>query len=475
MTTQVIKVGRQSVAIGLKWVGLAEQEPDAARAEVAVLMERNRSKFAASLTYGSGHTLVGFVSPDAPKAATKVPSAAAWAAQAVTEPTLIIQPVGLGKYWYLYASPGEVDPSTDRVVSSEDIGPTVDELLGRLMREVMDAADANVRIVATDGRGGIPPVSMLVDEAMPWEQGDLAHVLKGTKPGKQARITQLAGITPMAVVAIVAVVLGIVGAISHHYIDKHFAEKRALEEVKQRLAQEQAEAARIATLTEARIKEAVIKALAEDSAIVPIKSVVDACVSAWGEVSHVQAGWDLRDISCSAGSGNAMTLWGRSNTVPADYVGLHTSIGKRGIKPSFAPGGEAVVPLDVEPGEPRVGYKRLDELTQHHDWLVRIGTWLQRYEKAAGVNVTVSQPATRSITYIDPASEGSGQITHVEVPADQTYRTGTLRFQGDNFWSLSALTGLVAPEVSVKSIKLNHQGDGSVSWEAQGTYIVAIN
>lgn len=452
---------------GLSWRAMSSVEPSDLKVEVGDAMKRNGSRYAASVKLESGYTLMGFIAPDAPRAARSAVSATAWLAQIVEQPTLVIDRVANGRYWVAMVQPGDVDTETDVLRSEDEIGPYVDELLNRLMRELDMSA---LRVVV----GGHPRSALLDAESVPYERGGLKLLLGHLKPPKSARVVQLAGVTPVVWMALGVVLLAIVIGVAYTLINKRVAAKRELEAARRAAIEREREAVMLATLREKRIDDAVVAALQSDSATVPPAAVVQSCVHAWGVAGTSRGGWPLVSVACQAGRASATASFKRDGGVgQTDYINLVAALEPLELVPSFSSDKTASVGVPVSAGVARDGYTDVSQLTGYSDFLVQFGTWLQRYEQTARVTTQLTEPTIRSASFVDPEKSGSGADARTPVPGHLLYQKGSVRVTGTDVWVLERFGELDIPELTIDSITLTHRGQGVPAWEARATYLVA--
>lgn len=478
MSASTIKIAGRTVVLGLEWRGLAALEPERVRAEVADLSKRLGARYAASVRTPSGHTMVGFVPASAAKTARRSVSGAVWLSAAVDRTTLVIQAAGRGRYWYALVRPGEIDPATDKICSETEIGQIADGLLGQLLEASHGEQEEGIlppRIVASGWEPEECPVSMLRDEIFEYESGGLAEVVAGTKPDKSCYVQQLTGIRPITIVIIVGVLVVVAAFAAYSVWSQRMKARAELEAARIAAAARHAEVERLRTLTDKRIQDAVLRGLAEDTATADPRALLASCVRAWQSVALVRGGWRLKTATCTDGSPAVAMTFERDAELLADNASLQSALQPLSAVPVLtAEGKEVVASFPVAAAPRREGYTRTVELPAYDHYLLRVGTWLQRYSRATGADVVATEPADRGLSYIDPNKEAEGPAkSRSPVPSDQSYRRGTVTVTGKGLYTLTALGPIGLPHVSIQTVTLQHSETGDTKWEAKGSYIVA--
>ncbi len=482
--SQVFVHKRHRVVAGLKWIPLPGNENTNPRQE---LKDGAASYGVDSATHGlvfrtqDGRSHGAVVPNGAPASANDAYSGAAWLAQLVQEPTLLVQRLAHrdNRWWVVAVRPGAVDPATDSVLPE---GQAVEKINRVLFDATQDREFFRVLV------GDDAPESPYLD-ALPWEEDlDTSAALQSRRkrstfqefvadesPARDVRVRQIAGIPRWMIFAIILVALAVAAAIGATLWIRKEKAARELEDLQRELAESQLLQQQIVDLRGVRISQAVGKALSEDTSTPPPMRVLQGCLDAYSKVSEMVAGWAVAKVECATSNPNARVTLQRDPMSLSTNAGLAAWVEDRGWSVSVDPAGtQATMSLPAAWGDPRQARKPA-QLPSSEGFVLRDGSYLQRLQAmTVGTQVQITAPSARAITYLDPEKENAEAVNerYQPVPAELGYQTGRIMITGRGVWTMPRLP-LDAPHYSIGSVVIQPEplGQGD-KFNVEATYVV---
>lgn len=462
-STVVIAHGKRVFALGLSWAMLSRS--DSSKRGIADAGKRIGATHGVTLQTATGRMLAGFVPANAPTKAKSADSAALALALAADRPTLFIQQVDASRWWYVLVHPGEVDISTDRIGTSEEVGSALDELLGEAMRH---ADWAGYRVVLD---GEAPASHMLAAAgAVP---GTFGSLIQDAPRDKRSVARRLVGGISLVVLSLSVIVAALLMTGIVLYVSKVIRDRRELAAAQAMAAAQQREIAELDNLVQKRIDDAVLGALRQDTATVAPANFVRVCVDAYARMPHSAGGWSMQRMECKVGGNSASVSWRRSKGSLADNESLaHVAANLGASVPSFEPRGQEAG-FSVRVDKPQVRTGLLPETLPDATGIWRdMGTALQELEVVAKANVSITPPARKALQFMDPRVGGGEQNGLSPVPEGKLYQTGTLSVAGSGMGSLEHVMGaLNLPYVTLSNIRVQVAANGD-DWKVEGMYVV---
>lgn len=487
-----VAVGKKKIRVvaGLRWIALSAIDGSTPKGELAEAARLDGAQnFGVWVQTVEGRALGAALSKAAPAAAKTAVSAAAWLAQAVSEPTLLLQPLA-GKWWVVAVEPGgQIELGTDRLLDEEQVVETV---LRRLEEIVINGQATRIAI----GGDSYPSIPGL--EAIPWVEaeaprreaprgpyrvpmdfGALLAFEQSTSAPRTARMQQVSGISRTTVLLLAAMVAVAVVGLGGFLVMKKQKEAAELALMQEELAQQQLQQEQLATLRGARIAEAVARELAVDTATVPPSPFVAACADVLRRVGGGAAGWGIRSIECEGGAPTAKVNWELLGT-SSGQIGVNETLRRfaegLGLTVVFYPANNAAEMSIPLPGFAARQPMRAVELPSMQAFLQRFGTRLQIFGQAVDSSGgQISEPQERAITYLDPENENDPSAANrfKPVPPGQGYRTGDIEVVARSRWELDALA-LDAPYVRAKRVDVTVRG-AEDNYRVSMAYVVGNN
>lgn len=462
-----IPVGRQKALAGLTWRETPGDTPQETREQIRSAAEALRSRFGALVT--GMRPEVGMVPELAQKEGRGGISAAAWLADALIEPVLYIEALPGGLYWIVATQANYVDPRTDEICNEDEARNLVDSLLDAFSMQ----ADTGMRVVINGER---KPASMMLDRIGQTENKTFAELVAGSPPPAHARIRQLVGITPAAVIASITVLV-LIGAGYAGYVGwNKWQEKRDFEARVAALAVQEAERARLKTEAELRMKLAVDEALRQDTATPAPDDLVRQCLQRMQGLGPALGGWDLTMAECAA-SGNAVTLAAVAPT-PGRGIGTAATLldaaGQYGVQATINPSApNAQVLASLQAAAQRTPLKPA-QLPAYTPTLRSLLSRLMLARAGTGaINYTMSAPSPRTVLYIDPELESRNDASKFKpVPDERTYLKGTVRIDGTGAWVLQALS-LDYPFLTITKAQITRENNAQIKWHLEAEYVAS--
>lgn len=432
--------GKELLALGLTWDSLASSSDVPLRERIADAASRVAIGAVSGVLW---KTKIGFVPSKkvdkAGQAAVGRLSAAAIVcalAEKHSTQLVVIQRLRDGKFWVGSCEADGFTHLNDSVVTLEAAVEYLNSMVGDLkvgflltgVRELCEASEPLRALINAERAKEKPRVT----EAGLWEVAADEEL-----NFKALRITKRLG-TPVAViftVFLVVLVLAVVGGAFLWY--KQVKAQEQLEAAQRDIAASNAAAAQAKDLREARIQQAILAALKEDSETLSPTLVFSRCYASMAVLGRSLGGWGIDSGKCVAsGDKIALTLQLKLGSVGAsDGVGTNTSLIEAAAfykgTVSVATGlrqATAVVPVGAFALRPPV--QDVSAFPSMKNVLESVGsTW--QYAFASGVDVSLSPASSRSIVFKDPAKEGNPPDKQFEpVPDDRGYSRAEVIFKG---------------------------------------------
>lgn len=470
MATFLTTVGKHTALLGLDWRQPAVREGVTDKQAVREQAERLGARYGVVFETADGRIFVGLLPPNAQARATRAYAGAVWFADAVSEPTLFVRNLGGGNYWVVFARPGELDPTTDKILEEAKAVDLVDKVLSELQDE-----DVKARVYFD---GGPVPNAAMFQTAAP-EPLELAMLLVRAEPRAPMRPKQLLGIKPVTWVALAALAALVGAAIALKLWLDHLAEQRELERMQAALMAQSANTGAIDTLTDAKIAQAVLRELDLDTRTESPRLAIARCTELYSKLGAGRAGWRVATIECQREPAQAQVNF-ELGAFGTRAVGTNFALDRYAqdafrLKPSFNADGmraQLSLPLTVttlrEPVKPA-------ELPPMRDVMLTLGTRLQLAKLADegfGAQVQAAQP--RAVLFEDPAKANEeGAMRFSPAPDGKTYRAGQIQVTGRSLATLFGLS-LELPYLRIDKIFLRPSFNG-LEWTVEATYVVATS
>lgn len=464
------QVGR-ALAIGcLRWEYLPEIHPDY-RVEVKVAAARHEAKIGCLYEPKSGKMGVGLLPPDASREARSAYSAAVWLATVESRATLYIEQMPSGRWWILAIDDrGNLDKRTDVILPTSQAVELIDSILD-------EARGMQSPLRVLQGSPQVPLTNLL--ERAPREHLRLEELLTGAPP-PEAKLAQIVGLTPAAYLAIAAAAVVAMAGVAGYSIMQRWRAEQALEQARRAAEAAQIENARLASMTQIRIAEAVTRALDEDTRTAAPRAVIAGCLDAFHTVGQDVAGWAVDNLECDINGASArVTLVGQRlaqrGRPAADNAALLGATRANGWQPQIDSEQARAVFTVSRPAPPLRAGLKLDALP--------IGTAVQefvmpRFQRVAalgrGFSPQFHTPTERAITYADPAMDHdtSNPARFKPVPPERSYRVAKITISGDNAEILRNIT-LDEAIITLTSLRLQPQSRGQAKFVLEASYVLA--
>ena len=462
--THTVSVGKTQAVAGLLWLDTPGEDLGSVREQIRGAAIKFRSKYGVILDTSS-RAQVGFLPEHATSADRRRPSAAAWLALTLTEPTVYIEELRDGRYWVVRTEPGRVDPRTDKILDEDDANRLIDGVL-----ENLGGDDGQQRVVVN----GTRPHSGLLSRHANIESRTFHELVADVTAPKPAAVTQVVGLKPATIAVIVGVLILIAAAWAGYEAYTQFKANQEFERRRAALAAKEAEAARLANETELRMKVAVDKAAQADTATVAADDLVAACARSIDEIGRRVSGWRVANITCT-GDAKPLRILVDAPRSSGEMIGTAATLmhdaREQGYTVLVTPqAGRAALDQDVNLTK-REGLKRA-QLPTYQDVIRGVYSRLQMGRAAVGtLTYQFTPPVVKPVTYLDPALEGSSDPSRFKpVPPERSYQIGKLTLRGTQRWTLEAIS-LDYPFLSVSKLQLNVGRDGSIQWTLEADYV----
>ncbi len=438
--TQIVKMAGRDLAIGLTWVSeIGEDDKTTARKVLG--STRGLRQAVVFSDPGSGMTFVGF--DESSTRWLKVPSAAAWMAQAQEEGSrgVLVQRVAGDDYWVVAVGHQQVLFETDLVLSARAAAEHVETLLARV-------PDMDVMVG--------PDCEEVLAEAL-WQPagvGTFDQFFADSKPPRAAYARQIIGVSRQTgLIAIGVGVAVIVAALGFGFQEY---QRRAEEEARRAMAAQQAaaEASELERERERRIQAAVRAAVSKDTKVVDPEQLVAACHGLASRLGHLTfAGWHLERVQC-AGERQRAELFFRLQELAEGGTGdasslalLREQLNAEGLKTTGSIGGRGYEgKLTVQLALPeRGGITEVDNLPLLERILNGWFSALQRAFQGLPGDVRWTAPTPRAVTYKDPEAEKTAAARRNParamrpVPPEKSFRSGTVRLDAPEVFVVASL------------------------------------
>lgn len=468
MAAHLFKVGSQSVVAGLQWASLVQQDDSARKREIKAESREHNARFGLILELEIETPQLGLLTGTPPANAGQLVSAAAWAAECYRESRMLyIESVGPERWWILAVAKGKIDPRTDQVLPTDQAVERIDSIIGDSFGEPIP-----IYVGSEDA-----PSSHLI-ERRGFDRQSFAELVRSTPVRAQLKLKQLQGVTKaqtalVASLAIALVVIGLGG-----YALKRHREQVAFEEEQARAIARDAEMARMKSLTEIRIAQAVQEAMTADTATLPPDALLKGCTEALDLYGSDLVGWRVDRATCAMDGSklelHVMLQFGATgqlstNTALADFARA------RGLEVGFDLNSHAAtIAVPIKPTMARAALKQ-GELPRAGEVIEKLPTRLQMLQQATStVTANVNTAADRGIVFKDPAKEGQeGAAAMSPVPPARSYRKGTFTLTGRELWQIRSLKLDDYPFVSLTRFEMLPVGNGAVTWNLEATYVTS--
>lgn len=462
-----LRIHGHTAVAGLTWRDTPGDDASAIREQIRAAAANARSRFGVRLD-GSVSGQVGLLPETAPPSMRNKVSAAAWLALVHPEPALYVEELPDARYWILRTSPGYVDPRTDVLMDSADASRFLDDLI-----EQITASGDELPVIYVTGEQ--PPSNMLSRMSDHVRSRSFADLVEGLPPTRAATVRQLVGVTPQAYLAVLGVVvvgLALWGAV---LLLDYWREQRAFEEQRAALAAQQADAARIKTQTELRMRLAVEQAAKEDTATVSPTVLIEGCAHALDAMGRRVGGWAITGVECNI-SGTSAAVRVEAPRAAGEQIGTAATLmavaDTRPVNVSIDPANSTgVVSVPLKSPTLRDGLVR-NAMPTYAGILRGVLSRLQMGKAGLnGITYQMTQPVPRPVTYVDPELESRNDSSKFkQVPVEHTYRKGTITLRGNARWLLDAIS-LEYPFLSITKLDLRPERNGSLTWTLEASYV----
>lgn len=452
----VFTIGKHKVAACLDWQVLPGLENTTPAKELKARAIEQRQRFGVLYEAPAArYPLAGFPHEAGEQLLGHVP-AAVWLAESVDRPTLYIEALDdtNTRYWVLYIRSG-IDPRTDRILTDDDTVKLVDDLLA----EEEGAIDFIV------GGAGMYPSSHMIERAVR-RTAQFQDLLLPDPPAQ--RVKQLVGISATTKRIIIAAVLsalvlgGAFAAIKYWRIAQSAAARAAQEEAER--ARQAAIEAQVAALT----KQAVVDAIAADTATPPPTSVIRACTALAQGYPALLGGWRLSEVTCLPAGGATATY--QRDVQMAGALATQDTLYRAAQEHGLAAHAELMADTATVTGAsvaltPRPALKP-DQIPTLQSYSRHLSSQLQALSGTLpGFTASVEPPKPRPITYATP----DAPAVQIPVATERGYDVGQVRMEGTGVWALLALPLAEAP-LTITQIRFRTSG-GSVNWTVQAQFV----
>lgn len=469
----VLQVGTTPIVAGLSWRALGTDP----RGETQATARMLGARYGLLLRSGDGRLLSGFLSALAPSRARRAVSGAVWLTNTVTAPTIYLRGFPSGEFWLVAAEPGNLDVRTDRIAHDDEIAQVLDMLLSENSNA---EPDKKYHVVVEGDRRPSGHMFTRYEAEGDTSTGTLAELLKGSTPTKSERVTQIIGIKPAQVIAVAAVVaLCFLGWATYHWV-QHQREQAQFEANRAAMEHQRLVAEQLKNEAQLRMAQAVVQALAQDTATPPPEQVLKNCMTTLRAAGNDLGGWRLTHVDCATnGAGATMTY--ALDDVSAGGLGTNATLmdaakTKYNVTPAIdVASGRATVAIPGTPLPNRVGLTPIEAPPYQQvmrEFVTRMQLIRDSYQS---VSYTLSTPQPKNVTYLDPAQENSSNPSRfVKVPADRTYLIGNMNVTGTGLWELDGFA-LDWRFLTIHKVELIPSGSDAdnYQWRVEGVYVSA--
>lgn len=467
----LFKLGSRPLVGGLTWRALNAAENQ--RQQIRSLATIVQSKFGVVYESPVGQRFIGVLSSTAPVNARNAYSAASVLCDARPEEAFMyVERLPNNTYWLVAIKEGVIAENTDLIAVEDELKPIIDDLLTNAL-----SAEGEDRYKVYYG-GGSYPTTALIDRFDPLAMS--FHDLVEGRVGKGgARVKQLYGVTPAAVAMMVSVVVLTGVAYAGMLYWKKLEEQRQFEEMQRVALEQQQIQERLANMTELRVVQAAQQAAEQDTKTPLPSGAIDRCLQVYSGLAYGVAGWEAQTIACNPANATVET-----NLSPrASLSGRPLTTNRMLVDAASEHGWQASPDLDgsraglnLPPQESLATRKglKIEQMPLLREITVDLASHLQILRATSpGLNYSLSTPAPRMITYLDPAMEQSMEPTRFKpIPPERGYQTGSVQISGNGLWLLQAMKRFDWPFLTVSRVEFRRDGR-TVNWKLEMTYVAA--